>query len=84
MDTGENRMKPEDVEREIGAIRHSMAPVLDELTRRRHRLTDWKHQLRQLPHRTSKIGKGAALVGGLIAAVRFLKRRRHHGAQTAY
>lgn len=71
-------MKPEDVEREIGAIRNQMEPVLEELGRRRHRMTDWKYQLRQIPRRTSKIGKGAALVGGLIAAVRFLKRRRAH------
>ena len=73
MDTGEDRVKPEDVEREIGEIRDRMAPVLDELTLRRQRMTDWKYQLRR---RTSRIGKGAALVGGLIAAVRFLKRRR--------
>ena len=83
MDTGENRVKPEDVEREIGAIRQSRAPVLAELGRRRHRLTDWKYQARQLPRRTSKVGKGAALIGGLIAAVRFLKKRRAHRAQTA-
>ena len=80
MGTEENRVKPEDVEREIGVIRDRMAPVLDELTLRRHRMTDWKYQLR---HRASRIGKGATLVGGLIAAVRFLKRRRAHRSVNA-
>lgn len=81
MGTGEDRVKPEDVEREIGAIRSRMAPVLEELTRRRQRMTDWKHQLK---HRTSRVGKGAALIGGLIAAVRFLKRRREHRSLRAW
>lgn len=80
MGAGEDRVKPEDVEREIGEIRDRMAPVLDELALRRQRMTDWKYQLR---HRTSRIGKGAALVGGLIAAVRFLKRRRAHRSLNA-
>jgi hypothetical protein len=80
MGTGEDRVKPEEVERELGEIRNRMAPVLDELSRRRHRATDWKYQLR---HRTSRVGKGAALIGGLIAAVRFLKRRRAHRGSPA-
>lgn len=80
MDPRENRVKPEDVEREIGAIRHGMEPVLDELRRRRHRLTDWKYQLR---HRSKRIGKGAALFGGLVAAVRFFQHRRKQRSQTA-
>jgi hypothetical protein len=75
MDTGEDRVKPEDVEQEIDEIRSRMAPVLEELARRRRRVADWKYQLR---HRRVQIGKGAALVGGLIAAVRFLKHRREH------
>lgn len=80
MDTGTNRMKPEDVEREIGAIRHGMEPVLEELGRRRHRLTDWKYQLR---HRSKKLGKRATLFAGLIAAVRFFKHRRDRRSQMA-
>jgi hypothetical protein len=81
MGTGEDRVKPEDVEREIGEIRSRMGPVLEELARRRRRATDWKHQLR---HRRARVGKSAALIGGLIAAVRFLKRRREHVGAPAY
>lgn len=73
MGTGENRVKPEDVEREIGEIRGRMGSKLEELTRRRRRMTSWKHRLRQ---NGTRLGTGAALVTGLVAAVRFLRRRR--------
>ena len=76
MDTGENRVKPEDVEREIDEIRNRMAPKLDELSRRKQRATDWKYQLK---HRKARLAKGVTLIGGLIAAVRWLKKRRHGG-----
>jgi hypothetical protein len=75
MGTGEDRVKPEDVEREIDQIRNRMAPVLEELARRRRRLANMKHQLR---HRAAQVGAGVTLIGGLFAAVRFLKRRREH------
>jgi len=76
MDTGENRVKPEDVEREIGRIRSRMGPKLDELARRKERATNWKYQL---AHRKTRIAKGVTVIGGLIAAVSWLKKRRERG-----
>lgn len=79
MDTGENRVKPEDVEREIDEIRSRMAPKLDELARRKERATDLKYQL---THRKTRVATGITLIGGLIAAVRWLKKRREHRGAT--
>jgi hypothetical protein len=73
-------VKPEDVEREIDEIRSRMAPKLDELSRRKERATDWKYQL---AHRKTRIAKGVTVIGGLIAAVRWLKKRRERGGATA-
>ena len=80
MDSGENRVKPGDVEREIGEIRSRMAPKLDELSRRKERAMDWKYQL---AHRKTRIAKGVTVIGGLIAAVSWLKKRRERRAGTA-
>lgn len=73
MDSREDRVKPEDVEREIEEIRGRMEPVLEELSRRGRRVAEWKHEVR---HLASRAWKPASVAGGLIAAVRFLKRRR--------
>ncbi|HYJ32573.1 MAG TPA: hypothetical protein VE326_05085 [Candidatus Binatia bacterium] len=61
------KASPEELKREVEAIREEMTPVLDELDHRRHEMTDWKLQLRR---------RGPALLGvvaGIAAVVITLK-----------
>lgn len=74
------KRSPQDIESEIESRRHELGGVLDELRTRRERVTSWKTHLK---HRAPKIARGITLIGGIAAAVRFLRKRRARRHQPA-
>lgn len=75
--------KPEDIVKDIEHTRQHLAGILDEVTRRRRRMFDWRAQVDQ--HKSSVMMVGAAggvlLIGGITWAAISASRRRHRNTQ---
>ena len=63
---------PEALEQEILRFRESIDPVARELDMRRHRMTDWR---RQMKHRAPKVASILGTVLGVLAAAKAVRRR---------
>lgn len=75
MGKGADRVKaPEQLEREVTAIREHMEPVIAELDHRRHALLDWRAHLRR--RGPALAGIAAVVIGGVLVA-RARRRRRN-------
>jgi len=63
---------PEALEQEIMELRRRIEPVARELDLRRHRMTDWRRQVKQ---RAPKVVRILGAVFGVVAAAKAVRRR---------